>query len=88
MSPLDDVLSRLSASSKLGRQELDERVRKKQDELHGLVSAEGAAHLVAKELGVNLLSNGRPSSSRRRRSSSETSCRSLEAWRTRTAGAT
>jgi replication factor A1 len=59
MSPLDDVLSKLSASSKLSQQELETRVRRKQDELHGLVSAEGAAHLVAKELGVNLLGNGR-----------------------------
>lgn len=59
MAPLDDVLSRLAASSKLSLQELETRVRAKQDELHGLVSAEGAAHLVAKELGVNLLTNGK-----------------------------
>lgn len=59
MSPLDEVLSRLAASSKLSRQELEAAVRLKQDELQGLVSAEGAAHLVAKELGVNLLGNGK-----------------------------
>ncbi|MFH1623236.1 MAG: DUF2240 family protein [Candidatus Aenigmatarchaeota archaeon] len=59
MAPLEDTLSRLAASSKLDRQDIEARVRKKQEGLHGLVSAEGAAHLVAKDLGVNLLSNGR-----------------------------
>lgn len=57
MVPLDDILGKIEKQTKLGKDELMERIKKKQSELSDLVSLEGAAHLVGKELGVNLLNN-------------------------------
>lgn len=57
MAGLDDVLARIDAKSEMNIDEIRDKVAKKREELSGLISEEGAAHLVAKELGVNLLSN-------------------------------
>jgi hypothetical protein len=57
MPTLDEILDKLEASAKLNRDDLKERIRKKHDGLEGFVSMEGAAYLVAKELGVNLLNS-------------------------------
>jgi len=57
MSTLDEILEKLKAHTKLGGDELKEKIDKKQASLSGLVSLEGAAYLVAKEMGVNLLNN-------------------------------
>lgn len=54
MTSIDDILNRLETDTKVPRTELMEKINKKQKELSGLVSIEGAAHLVAKEYGVNL----------------------------------
>ena len=52
---IDEILSEIEKQSNLPRQELQDKVERKQKDLSGLVSLEGAAHLVAKELGVDLL---------------------------------
>ncbi len=57
MVTLDDILSKVEAETKISKDELGERIKKKQSDLSGLVSLDGAAYLVAKELGVNLLNN-------------------------------
>ncbi len=57
MAPLDDILQKLESKTPLSRAELKEKIRKKQEGLSGLVSDEGAAYLIAKEMGVNLINN-------------------------------
>ncbi len=52
---VDDLLSRLEKESGLTLKELEDMVKSKEEKLSGLVTKEGAIHLVAKELGVNLL---------------------------------
>ena len=55
MAALDEILGKIESQTKLGKEELREKIKKKQNDLSGLVSLEGAAYLVAKEVGVNLL---------------------------------
>ncbi len=52
---LDELIKRISGSSNLDESELRERIMEKQRELSGLISEEGAAYIVAKELGISLL---------------------------------
>ena len=52
---IEDILSTLEKQSNIPRQQLQGMIAKKQSDLSGLVSLEGAAHLVAKELGIDLL---------------------------------
>jgi len=59
MATLDDILSKIEAHTKLSKDELKEKIKNKQNDLSDLVSLDGAAYLVAKELGVNLLNNER-----------------------------
>jgi hypothetical protein len=51
----DEMVSKISEKSGLGSDVVIARVDKKLDDLAGLVSKEGAAHIVANELGVDLL---------------------------------
>lgn len=57
MLSLDDILKELMAKASLSKAELMEKIHDKQQELSGLVSIEGAAHLVARDLGIDLLKN-------------------------------
>ena len=50
---IDEILKKTSFS----RDEIKKKIERKQKELGGLVSAEGAAHLVAKEYGMDLLNS-------------------------------
>jgi len=50
----DDLVTKISVSSQLDRTEVMRMVEEKQVELSGLISDEGAAYLVAKELGLEL----------------------------------
>ncbi len=56
MPVFEHILSELEKKTDLSRKELEDRIRKKHEELSGLVSFEGAGHLVARDLGINLLS--------------------------------
>ncbi len=51
--PYEKLLERMQESSGLSKDELDKKIRAKLEELSGLISKEGAAHIVANELGVN-----------------------------------
>lgn len=51
----EEVVSKLVESTRLPREEILRKIREKQDELSGLVSAIGAAHIIANELGVQTL---------------------------------
>jgi replication factor A1 len=55
MLSLDEILAELEDKTKLSNEELQEKINQKHQELAGLVSLEGAGHLVARDLGVNLL---------------------------------
>jgi ssDNA-binding replication factor A large subunit len=57
MPTLDEIIDKLEAQSNINRDELKEKIKKRHDGLEGFVSMEGAAYLVAKELGVNMLSS-------------------------------
>jgi len=50
-----DIIKKVAESSGKGEDEIKKLIDEKQDELSGLVSEEGAAYIVARELGVNLL---------------------------------
>jgi len=55
MLSLEDILSEMEKNTKFSRKQLYEKVKSKHEELSGLVSMEGAAHLVARDLGVSIL---------------------------------
>ncbi|MEM5799191.1 MAG: DUF2240 family protein [Candidatus Aenigmatarchaeota archaeon] len=55
MLNLDEILEEISKQTGKSKEELIERIEAKQEELSGLVSLEGAAHLVARDLGIDLL---------------------------------
>lgn len=55
MLSLEEILSELEKKTKFSRKQLYEKVKKKHEELSGLISMEGAGHLVARDLGVNLI---------------------------------
>ncbi len=51
----DEILARIKEKTSIADAELNERVNKKMAQLAGLVSKEGAAHIVASELGIKLV---------------------------------
>jgi len=55
MFTLEDILTELEKKTKFSRNQLYQKIKNKHEELSGLVSMEGAAHLVARDLGINLL---------------------------------
>ena len=55
MISLEDILSEMEKNTKFSRKQLYEKVKNKHEELSGLISMEGAAHLVARDLGVSIL---------------------------------
>ncbi len=53
--PLSTIIQKIQASTELGEEEIKSKIRAKLKELSGLISDEGAAHIIANELGVKLL---------------------------------
>ncbi|MFQ6136021.1 MAG: DUF2240 family protein [Candidatus Hydrothermarchaeales archaeon] len=51
---LDDLISKILDESDLEKEEIKSRIKDKQEELGGLITPEGAAHIVASELGIDL----------------------------------
>jgi replication factor A1 len=52
--PLDALKEKIHEKSGLSIEEIDSRIKKKLEALSGLISKEGAAHIVANELGIKL----------------------------------
>jgi len=52
--PYEEIILKINESTKMPVSEIEERVEKKLKQLSGLVSKEGAAHIVANELGVKV----------------------------------
>ncbi len=55
--PLSEIKEKLVASGKLTAAELNARISKKINDLSGLISEEGAAHIIANELGVEIMTS-------------------------------
>jgi replication factor A1 len=51
---VEDVIENIVEESELDEEEVEEEIEEKMEEFEGLVSEEGAAHLVAKEYGVQI----------------------------------
>jgi len=55
MISVDEIVKEIEKRTGVSREEILKKIEQKQKELSGLISEEGAAHLVARELGINLL---------------------------------
>ncbi len=51
----DEIVTKISEKSSLTKEQLADKVEKKMAQLAGLVSREGAAHIIASELGIKLI---------------------------------
>ncbi len=56
--PLADIKAKLINSGKITPEELDLKMKEKINELSGLITEEGAAHILANELGIELFNTG------------------------------
>lgn len=52
--PLDQLKEKVVSEAKISQDELNDRIKKKMEELAGLISEQGAAHIVAHDLGIQL----------------------------------
>jgi ssDNA-binding replication factor A large subunit len=50
----DDIVSKIKEKAGLTEEEINSKVKAKMDELSGLISKDGAAHIIANELKINL----------------------------------
>ncbi len=55
MFSLEELIEKISEHTELSKEKIKEMIKEKQIELSGLVSLEGAAYIVGRELGVSLL---------------------------------
>ncbi|HLC51869.1 MAG TPA: OB-fold nucleic acid binding domain-containing protein [Candidatus Nanoarchaeia archaeon] len=53
--PLNEIKSKIIESKMLTSEELESKIKSKINELSGLISEEGAAHIIANELGIELV---------------------------------
>lgn len=51
---LEELIDKIAAASGTEKDDIQERIDTKKDELGGLITKEGAAHIVANELGISL----------------------------------
>ncbi|MBR9699291.1 DUF2240 family protein [Candidatus Woesearchaeota archaeon] len=52
--PFDMLVEKIKEQAKISDGEIDAKIKSKMDQLSGLISKEGAAHIIANELGVKL----------------------------------
>ena len=57
--PFEQMVAKIKESSGLSEDEINAKVKSKREQLSGLISKEGAAHIVANELGVKLFETGK-----------------------------
>ncbi len=53
--PYNQVVAKIKEESKLSEEEINSKIQEKKEQLAGLISDEGAAHIVANELGVKVI---------------------------------
>ncbi len=56
--PLQDIKEKIQQQSNLSEEDINNKIKAKLDQLSGLISEEGAAHIIANELGVKLVPTG------------------------------
>jgi len=56
--PLDQIKERISQKTGLSEDEINQKIKAKLKQLSGLISEQGAAHIIANELGVKLFEVG------------------------------
>ena len=52
--PYEEIILKINEKTKMTTNEIEDRIDKKMSQLSGLISKEGAAHIVANELGVKI----------------------------------
>ncbi len=52
--PLTTIIEKIKENSELSEQEIRDKIKLKLEQLSGLISKEGAAHIIANELGIKL----------------------------------
>ena len=52
--PYEEIILKINENTKMTTSEIEDRIEKKMKQLSGLISKEGAAHIVANELGVKI----------------------------------
>ena len=52
--PLTTIIEKIKESSDLTEQQIRAKIKDKLEQLSGLISEEGAAHIIANELGIKL----------------------------------
>jgi replication factor A1 len=57
--PLNELKEKVRQGAHLTEEEMDLKIKKKINDLSGLISEEGAAHIIANELGVKIVEEGR-----------------------------
>jgi len=56
--PLEQIKQRITEKAKITEEEINQKIKAKLKQLSGLISEEGAAHIIANELGVKLFEMG------------------------------
>ncbi|MFX1518674.1 MAG: DUF2240 family protein [Promethearchaeota archaeon] len=51
---LEEIIDKIISEAGISKKELEQRIRAKREELGGLITEDGAAHIVASELGIDL----------------------------------
>jgi replication factor A1 len=51
---LAEIMEKIKQNSSLSEQDINDRIKQKMDQLSGLISKEGAAHIIANELNIKL----------------------------------
>jgi replication factor A1 len=57
--PYDRIVEKIKEATSLSEEEITSKIQQKEAELSGLVSKDGAAHIIANELGVKLIDPGK-----------------------------
>jgi replication factor A1 len=52
--PLKDIIAKIQAKAGMPEEDIRKKIAEKVDQLYGLVSEEGAAHIIANELGIKI----------------------------------
>jgi len=55
--PLENIILKIKKETSMSEDEIHTKIKSKMEELAGLVSEEGAAHILARELNINLVSD-------------------------------
>ena len=52
--PYEQIIEKITSNSNIPKEEIEIRIKKKMDQLSGLISREGAAHIIANELNIKI----------------------------------